>query len=152
GGLRRRAAPVSAGRLHLVVFGLTVSSSWGNAHAKLWRGLGRALAKAGVRVTFFERHQSQYADARDGVTFPGIGPALSDSGAAAGAPPRAAVRGADAAMVTSLCPDGPEAADLVRARGRFAVFYDLDTPVTLGSLDATPAPYLPRDGMIGFDL
>jgi spore maturation protein CgeB len=137
---------------HLVVFGLTVSSSWGNAHAKLWRGLARALAKLGVRVTFFERHQSQYADARDGVTFPGLDLVLYDSWAAVESTARSAVLGADAAIVTSQCPDGPEAADLVRGRGRFAVFYDLDTPTTLGSLDGPPAPYLPRDGMIGFDL
>ena len=31
--------------MKLVVFGLTVSSSWGNGHATLWRGLSRALAK-----------------------------------------------------------------------------------------------------------
>ena len=30
--------------MKLVVFGLAVSSSWGNGHATLWRGLIRALA------------------------------------------------------------------------------------------------------------
>src|SRR5262249_52979576 len=126
--------------------------SWGNAHAKLWRGLGRALARRKVHVTFFEKHQPCYADARDGVTFPGIDLVLYDSWPAVEGTARAAVLGADAAIVTSLCPDGPEAADLVRSRARFAIFYDLDTSVTLGSLDGPPAPTLPRDGMIGFDL
>jgi spore maturation protein CgeB len=143
---------VSARGLHLAVFGLTVSSSWGNAHAKMWRGLARALARLKVRLTFFERHEPRFADARDGVTFPGIDLVLYDDWATVEPTARAAVLGADAAIVTSLCPDGPQAADLVRARGRFAIFYDLDTPVTLGSLDGQPAPYLPRDGMIGFDL
>ena len=41
--------------LKLVVFGLTVSSSWGNGHATLWRGLCGALARRGNEVVFFER-------------------------------------------------------------------------------------------------
>ena len=41
--------------MKLVVFGLTVTSSWGNGHATLWRGLCRALGAIGVRVVFFER-------------------------------------------------------------------------------------------------
>jgi spore maturation protein CgeB len=41
--------------MKLVVFGLTVSSSWGNGHATLWRGLIAALERRGVRVVFFER-------------------------------------------------------------------------------------------------
>ena len=143
---------MSARGLHLAVFGLTVSSSWGNSHAKMWRGLARALARLKVRLTFFERHDSRFADARDGVSFPGIDLVLYDDWAAVEGRARAAVLGADAAIVTSLCPDGPAAADLVRARARFAIFYDLDTPVTLGAPDGPPAPYLPRDGMLGFDL
>jgi len=138
--------------MNIAVFGLTVSSEWGNDHAKHWRGLGRALAKLGVRLTFFEKHHASFADARDGVTFPGIDVVLYDEWHAVERTARAAVANADAAIVTSLCPDGPEAADLVRARSRFAIFYDLDTPVTLGSLDDDRAGYLPRDGMIGFDL
>src|SRR5690348_15868468 len=39
----------------LVIFGLADSSSWGNGHATLWRGLIRALARRGHRVVFFER-------------------------------------------------------------------------------------------------
>jgi spore maturation protein CgeB len=138
--------------MNIVVFGLTVSSSWGNGHATLWRGLGRALQKRGVRLTFFERHQTYYADVRDAVTFPGIDLVLYDSWPDVEPTARAAVLAADAAIVTSFCPDGPDAADLVRGASRFPMFYDLDTPVTLASLDGTPAPYLPRAGMTGFDL
>jgi hypothetical protein len=29
--------------MKIVIFGLTISSSWGNGHATVWRGLGRAL-------------------------------------------------------------------------------------------------------------
>ena len=51
--------------MKLVIFGLTVSSSWGNGHATLWRGLLRALAKRGHIVVFFERDAPYYAAHRD---------------------------------------------------------------------------------------
>jgi hypothetical protein len=38
----------SAQRMKLVVFGLTVSSSWGNGYATLWRGLIKALVRPGI--------------------------------------------------------------------------------------------------------
>ncbi len=41
--------------MKIVIFGLTMSSSWGNGHATLWRGLIQALTKRGHRVVFFER-------------------------------------------------------------------------------------------------
>jgi len=47
--------------MKIVVFGLTVSSSWGNGHATLWRGLIRALHARGHRVTFFEHNAPYYA-------------------------------------------------------------------------------------------
>ena len=36
--------------MRIVIFGLTVSSSWGNGHATLWRGLLRALSSLGYTV------------------------------------------------------------------------------------------------------
>ena len=51
--------------MKLVVFGLSVSSSWGNGHAVLWRALIRALGAAGHRVVFFERDVAWYAQHRD---------------------------------------------------------------------------------------
>ena len=51
--------------MKLVVFGLAVSSSWGNGHAVLWRALIRALAAQGHRTVFFERDVPWYAEHRD---------------------------------------------------------------------------------------
>ncbi len=51
--------------MKLVVFGLTISSSWGNGHATLWRGLCRALAAKGHCIVFFERDVPYYAGTRD---------------------------------------------------------------------------------------
>ncbi len=57
--------------MRLVIFGLTVSSSWGNGHATLWRALVHALARQGHRVTFFERDVPYYAAHRDVTELPG---------------------------------------------------------------------------------
>ena len=51
--------------MKLVIFGLTISSSWGNGHATLWRALLRALAKRGHDIVFFERDVPYYAAHRD---------------------------------------------------------------------------------------
>ncbi|MBV9504202.1 MAG: glycosyltransferase, partial [Acidobacteriia bacterium] len=51
--------------MKIVIFGLSVSSSWGNGHATLWRGLIGGLAQMGHRVVFFERDVPYYAEHRD---------------------------------------------------------------------------------------
>jgi spore maturation protein CgeB len=61
---------------------------------------------------------------------------------------------ADVAMVTSYCPDGVAATDLVLSSpARRRVFYDLDTPVTLDQLkQGKPVFYLGPRGLGDFDL
>jgi len=59
--------------MKLVVFGLAVSSSWGNGHAVLWRALIRALAAQGHRTVFFERDVLWYAEHRDLTEIEGDG-------------------------------------------------------------------------------
>ena len=56
--------------MHIVIFGLTISSSWGNGHATLWRALLKALAKLGHTASFYEHNVSWYADNRDQWTAP----------------------------------------------------------------------------------
>jgi spore maturation protein CgeB len=140
--------------MKLVIFGLTLSSSWGNGHATLWRGLCRALARQGHRVVFFERDLPYYAPHRDLRELPGTDLRLYESWGAVFPAARREVADADVAMVTSYCPDGAAACDLVLScPGPLAVFYDLDTPVTLERLGrGEPVPYLPAAGLGGFDL
>jgi spore maturation protein CgeB len=141
--------------MKIVVFGLTVSSSWGNGHATLWRGLIAALARRGVAVDFFERDVHYYAAHRDvSELLGGARLHLYSSWEDARMPARDALAEADVGMVTSYCPDGPQAAQLLtESAARMMVFYDLDTPVTLKSIanGARPA-YLPADGLTAFDL
>ena len=139
--------------MKLTIFGLTVSSSWGNGHATLWRGLIRALAADGHRVTFVERDVEWYADHRDLDMLPG-GRLLLYRDWAEVLAERHALLDADAVMVTSYCPDAIAATRLIEQEAAGArIFYDLDTPVTLAALEAgEPVAYLPPEGLGGFDL
>jgi spore maturation protein CgeB len=138
----------------IVVFGLTISSSWGNGHATLWRGLCRALERRRVQVVFYERDTHYYAQARDCHSVPGGALVLYDSWDAVRRRAAEDIADAEAAMITSFCPDGVAAGELVLSAGRaLRVFYDLDTPVTLGRLQrGEPLPYIGPAGLSEFDL
>jgi spore maturation protein CgeB len=154
-----RSAFVQAPGLHrgagvrIVVFGLTVSSSWGNGHATLWRGLIRALGARGHVTRFFERNVPYYEAHRDLVELPGGSLTLYDDWTAVAGAARRALHGADVAIVTSYCPDARPATELVCDARVLRVFYDLDTPVTLARLEAgDEVAYVPAGGLGHFDL
>lgn len=140
--------------MHLVIFGLTISSSWGNGHATLWRALVRALARRRHTVTFFERDLSYYASARDDWTPPpGVRvrcyPSLEEIASVA----EEELDSADLALFTSYCPDGAAVSRLILdSRAAIKAFYDLDTPVTLDAACKGPVTYLPAEGLGAFDL
>jgi len=137
----------------LVVFGLTVSSSWGNGHATLWRGLCNALAKDGHEITFFEQDVPYYATHRDLVWPQSYKLVLYANWTQVASLARCAVHDADVALVTSYCPDAPAASDLILNSSATKVFYDLDTPVTLEMLRSQGhVDYVPGYGLSGFDL
>src|SRR3954471_7244086 len=141
--------------MRLVVFGLTVSSSWGNGHATLWRGLWRGLARRGHHIVFFERDVPYYAEHRDVHELPGGELVLYRDWSDIRERAQRELRGADAAMVTSYCPDGSTASDLLAEHGGelLKVFYDLDTPVTLGNVRAgEPLAYIGPRGLVDYDL
>jgi spore maturation protein CgeB len=139
--------------MNLVIFGLTISSTWANGHATLWRGLCRALARRGSRVVFFEHDVPYYAAHRDMPRPEGCDLRLYSSWAEALPDARREVRGADVAIVTSYCPDAVAAAALVCDSAAVRVFYDMDTGVTLKQLEqGRRVFYVPPEGLGGFDL
>lgn len=140
--------------MKIVIFGLTISSSWGNGHATLWRGLCRALAQRSHEVVFFERDTDYYRGARDLYTLDRGELVLYPCWSGVEARAALELESADAAIITSYCPDGVLAGELVLAADRpVRVFYDLDTPVTLASLDGGQRPaYLSERGLGDFDL
>ncbi len=140
--------------MKIVVFGLTISSSWGNGHATLWRGLCRALARLGHHVVFFERDVPYYAMNRDLYEVPGGALVLYEDWAKVLPRARSEIIDADAVMVTSYCPDGIAAGELVLAAPRAKrVFYDLDTPITLSRLKSQEGiSYIGPRGLSDYDL
>lgn len=140
--------------MKLVIFGLSVSSSWGNGHATLWRGLCRALAERGHRVVFFERDVPYYAAHRDLTKLPGGELYLYREWEDVRPEAERQLADAEVGMVTSYCPDGIAATELVLdSPVEVRVFYDLDTPVTLDHLARGEAvPYIGAGGLAPFDL
>ncbi len=140
--------------MKLVIFGLTVSSSWGNGHATIWRGLCSALARRGHRVAFFERDVPYYAAHRDLDELPGGELILYDDFATVLPSARRHLSDADVAMVTSYCPDAVAATQLLLDSAvPVRVFYDLDSAVTLDRVaSGERVEYVPERGYRDFDL
>src|SRR5438445_9668292 len=140
--------------MKLVIFGLSISSSWGNGHATIWRGLCGALARQGHDVTFFERDVPYYAAHRDLQKSDDYELVLYSEWNDAEPRVREALRCAEAAMVTSYCPDAVCASDMILISAvPWRVFYDLDTPFTLERLEQEQAvEYIPPYGLEPFDL
>jgi spore maturation protein CgeB len=120
--------------MKIVVFGLSVSSSWGNGHAVLWRALIRALAAQGHHTVFFERDAPWYAEHRDLTEIDGCRLVLYADWDEARPAALRELRDTEVAIVTSYCPDGVAATEIVLDAPGLHVFYDLDTPVTLARL------------------
>src|SRR5919202_3609401 len=141
-------------RMKIAVFGLTISWSWGKGHATLWGGLCNALARRGHRVVFYERDVPYYAMNRDLWEIPGGELVLYPDWDGAAERARRDLADADVAMVTSYCPDGIAATELLLEAPRvLRVFYDLDTPVTLSRLSrGETTSYIGPRGLSDFDL
>jgi spore maturation protein CgeB len=121
--------------MNILIFGLSITSAWGNGHATTYRALAQALATRGHRVRFLERDVPWYAGIHDlDELFP------SDINA-------------DLIILGSYVPQGALVADwlLPRAQGVTA-FYDIDTPVTVSRLTRGDCEYLRPDLVPRFDL
>ena len=130
-------------QFRFVVFGLSITSSWGNGHATTYRGLIRELNARGHRVLFLERDVPWYADNRDLVDPPFCETVLYRSVEEAKDRFARQVRQADAVIVGSYVPTERRSASgsLSHARGVTA-FYDIDTPVTLAKLERGDEEYI----------
>jgi spore maturation protein CgeB len=139
--------------MKIVIFGLTLSSSWGNGHATPYRALLRGLHRLGHDVTFYEKDVEYYYWRRDfrEVDYCELVLYLEWSEVHQRALRDAAE--ADTVMVGSFCPEGAPIADEVLALEKpLKVFYDLDTPVTLKELERGDLDYLRREQLPAYDL
>ena len=139
--------------MRIVIFGLSVTSSWGNGHATTYRALLKGLHAAGHAVLFCERDVPWYASHRDLPDPPFCELALYGSVEEAQDRFAAEVRDADAVIVGSYVPEGVAVGEwATAAAGGVAAFYDIDTPVTLAKLAAGDHEYLSPGLIPRFDL
>jgi spore maturation protein CgeB len=139
--------------LKFTIFGLTLSSSWGNGHATPYRAILKALDQRGHQVTFYEKDVPFYALRRDFehcdfchlVLYRNwdeirgrVLPELGDT---------------DVVLNASYCPEGARIIDdVLNVSGPLHVFYDLDTPITLAALEGGDVEYLRREQIPEFAL
>ncbi len=133
--------------MKLVVFGLSLSSSWGNGHATTYRALLRAFRDRGHEITFYEWDAPWYGGENRDLPEPGFCRLLLypdwDSVAAEAI---AAAREADAVLVGSYVREGSRVIDALAGAGVEPLFfYDIDTPVTVASLRRGPTDHLRPD-------
>src|SRR3954462_677862 len=138
-GAARHRDPQERGRgmkLNIVIFGLSVTSSWGNGHATTYRALIEALAQRGHRVTFLERDVPWYRDHRDLKKPTSWTVKLYQSISEIPRRFGKLIRGANMVIIGSYVPEGIPIAEWVTTYAQgITAFYDIDTPVTLSKLD-----------------
>ena len=139
--------------MKLVVFGLSITSSWGNGHATTYRALLQAVHRRGHRVVFFEKDEEWYASNRDLPAPDFCEMRVFQNWQSAVSTVRRELADADAAIVGSFFPEGiPAARELLQSRVPVKAFYDIDTPITLSKLRQGGAEYLSCEDARRFDL
>jgi spore maturation protein CgeB len=110
--------------------------------------------RRGWQIEFYEKDVPYYAAHRDLTSLPGMDLILYKDFEEIAARATRSTDEAQVAMVTSYCPDGIAASQLVlESSAEIRAFYDLDTPVTLARLGrGETVDYLPPHGLGEFDL
>lgn len=140
--------------MKIVIFGLSITSSWGNGHATTFRALARALHARGHQLVFFEKDVEWYASNRD-LPEPGFCELKLYTRWADVLPTaRRELASADVAMVGSYFPDGIAAMDAVLdSSAAVRTFYDIDTPITVATLrDRGATDYIRADQLPALDV
>jgi spore maturation protein CgeB len=121
--------------MKVIVFGLTITSSWGNGHGTTYRSLLKALAARGHRIRFVEKDVEWYRNNRDLPEPEFCSVTLYDDWAQDGKRMRALAKDADAIVVGSYFPDAITATrELLQDGHEMILFYDIDTPITIERL------------------
>lgn len=139
--------------MKIVIFGLSITSSWGNGHATTFRALARALHQRGHRIIFFERDQEWYASNRDMPEPPFCDVRIYQRWNNVLPAARRELKHCDVAMIGSYFPDAMRAIpEVLDSPACVKSFYDIDTPITIGQLRTGGADYLKPEQVSGFDI
>lgn len=138
--------------MKIVVFGLSITSSWGNGHATTYRALLTALHRRKHRIVFFEKDEEWYASNRD-IPNPGFCDVrLFNDWRAILPRVRRELGDCDVAVLGSFFPEGIRAAQEIINASAIKAFYDIDTPITLSNLRLGGTHYLKPQQIPAFDL
>jgi spore maturation protein CgeB len=140
--------------MQITIFGLAITSSWGNGHATTFRALCKALHARGHRITFFEQDVEWYASNRDMPEPPFCDVLLYKDWSAVLPEVRRSLEECDVAMVGSYFPDGISAVnEMLDSRAPVKTFYDIDTPITIAQLrESGRTDYLLSQQLLGLDV
>ncbi len=121
--------------MNLVVYGLTLTSSWGNGHATTYRSLLKALHRRGHTLTFVEKDVEWYRSNRDLPEPDFCTVRLYEDWPTEHTSLIAEAKNADAILIGSYFPDAiPLTEALLQHPHPPILFYDIDTPITLAAL------------------
>ncbi len=138
--------------MKITIFGLTISSSWGNGHATPYRAILRALRRKVHEVTFYEKDVSYYASRRDFSSCDFCDLRLYPDWESVRRQALSCARESDVVICASYCPEGARIIDeVLQLDGPTKIFYDLDTPITLRNLSNGDLEYIRAEQVPAFD-
>ena len=140
--------------MKITIFGLSITSSWGNGHATTFRALCQALHRRGHRIVFFEHNVEWYQNNRDLPHPPYCEVKIFESWEEILPAVRSELRDSDVAVVGSYFPDGIAALEeVLTSNVPVKAFYDIDTPITVRSLrESGRADYLLKSHLPELDI
>ncbi len=121
--------------MKVVIYGLTITSAWGNGHATTYRSLIKSLSRLGHQIVFVEKDVEWYRGNRD-LPVPGFCTVrLYDDWQIEERSLVAEAAHADAIVIGSYFPDAILATRALLSAGHGPLlFYDIDTPITMSKL------------------
>lgn len=123
--------------MKIVIYGLAITSSWGNGHATTYRSLAKALARKGHHIHFVERDEEWYHNNRDMPEPEFCTVHIYDNWRRSRTELIRLAAGADAVVIGSYFPDAIAATESLLDNGSEPLlFYDIDTPITVAQLRA----------------
>ena len=123
--------------MKIAIYGLTITSSWGNGHATTFRSLCKALHRRGHHIDFIEKDVEWYRSNRDLPKPSFCTVHLYTDWASESAALLNLSADADVVVVGSYFPDAINLTERLVSRSRQLVFfYDIDTPITMAQLRA----------------
>ncbi len=140
--------------MKIVIFGLSITSSWGNGHATTFRALTAALRARGHQLVFLEKNTYWYEHNRDLPQPEFCDVHIYNTWDEAWPRARRELSDCEVALVGSYVADGARIIEEVfDSPAAVKAFYDIDTPITVAHLrQRGMADYLRKEQVGGFDL